>query len=91
MYQSLYSEMAAETTSAIRDHERQAFERSIALLRSAQIKGRGSRESVCAESGFGIEKPGGLFDISGERHVDALPAPPDPDLDHIAQPVLVHK
>lgn len=46
MYQSLYSEMAAETTATIRDNERQAFEQSIALLKTAQIKGRGSRESV---------------------------------------------
>jgi flagellar protein FlaF len=46
MYQSLYSEMAAETTASIRDNERQAFEQSITLLRSAQVKGRGSRESV---------------------------------------------
>ncbi len=46
MYQSIYSEMAAETTATIRDSERQAFERSIALLKDAQIKGRGSRESV---------------------------------------------
>jgi flagellar biosynthesis activator protein FlaF len=46
MYQSLYSEMAAETTARIRDNERQAFERSITLLKDAQSKGRGSRESV---------------------------------------------
>jgi flagellar biosynthesis activator protein FlaF len=46
MYQSLYSAMAAETTASIRDNERQAFERSIDLLRHAQAKGRGSRESV---------------------------------------------
>lgn len=46
MYQSLYSEMAAETTANIRDNERQAFEQSIALLKSAQMRGRGSRESV---------------------------------------------
>ena len=48
MYQAIYAEMAEETTAAIRDNERQAFERSISLLRAAQSKGRGSRESVDA-------------------------------------------
>jgi flagellar protein FlaF len=48
MYQAIYAEMAEETTANIRDNERQAFERAIALLRSAQKKGRGSRESVDA-------------------------------------------
>jgi flagellar protein FlaF len=48
MYHTLYSEMAAETTATIRNNERQAFERSIALLKLAQEKGRGSRESVDA-------------------------------------------
>jgi flagellar biosynthesis activator protein FlaF len=46
MYQSIYAEMAEETTANIRENERQAFERSIALLKAAQKKGRGSRESV---------------------------------------------
>lgn len=46
MYQALYAEMAEETAANIRDNERQAFERSIALLRAAQTRGRGSRESV---------------------------------------------
>lgn len=46
MYQSIYSEMAAETTANIRDSERYAFERSIDLLRLAESKGHGSRESV---------------------------------------------
>ena len=46
MYQSLYSEMAAETTESIRQNERAAFERSIGLLELARTKGRGSRESV---------------------------------------------
>jgi flagellar biosynthesis activator protein FlaF len=46
MYQSIYSEMAAETTASIRENERYAFERSIELLRLAQVKGHGSRESV---------------------------------------------
>jgi flagellar biosynthesis activator protein FlaF len=46
MYQSIYAEMAEETTANIRENERQAFERSITLLRAAQRKGRGSRESV---------------------------------------------
>lgn len=48
MYQSLYSEMAADTTASIRENERLAFERSIALLKAAQAGGRGSRESVDA-------------------------------------------
>lgn len=46
MYHALYSEMAAETTANIRDNECQAFERSIELLKTAQLRGRGSRESV---------------------------------------------
>lgn len=46
MYQSLYSEMAAETTDSIRQNERAAFERSIGLLEKASLMGRGSRESV---------------------------------------------
>lgn len=48
MYHAIYAEMAEETTATIRDNERQAFEQSIALLRAAQTKGRGSRESVDA-------------------------------------------
>ena len=48
MYQSLYSEMAADTTACIRENERLAFERSIALLKAAQAGGRGSRQSVDA-------------------------------------------
>lgn len=46
MYQSLYAEMAEETTANIRENERQAFDRSILLLKAAQKRGRGSRESV---------------------------------------------
>ena len=46
MYQSLYSEMAAETTESIRENERAAFERSRRLLELAKAKGRGSRQSV---------------------------------------------
>ncbi len=46
MYHTLYSEMAADTTQTIRENERLAFERSIALLKMARDKGRGSRESV---------------------------------------------
>ena len=46
MYQSLYSEMAAETADHIRANERAAFERSIHLLELAKARGRGSRESV---------------------------------------------
>lgn len=46
MYLSVYREMAEETASSIRANERQAFDHSIELLRRAQEKGRGSRESV---------------------------------------------
>lgn len=46
MYQSLYSEMVADTTANIRENERLAFERSISLLKAAQTEGRGSRQSV---------------------------------------------
>lgn len=46
MYKAIYSAMADETSDAIRENEKQAFERSLTLLRAAQEKGRGSRESV---------------------------------------------
>lgn len=46
MYKAIYSAMAEETSDAIRENERQAFDRSLALLKAAQEKGRGSRESV---------------------------------------------
>lgn len=46
MYQSIYSEMVADTTDTIRSNERQAFSKSIDLLRLAQKQGRGSRQSV---------------------------------------------
>jgi flagellar protein FlaF len=46
MYLSAYREMAEETAASIRSNERQAFARSIELLKRAQAKGRGSRESV---------------------------------------------
>ena len=48
MYQALYAEMASQTAQTIRDNERQAFERSIELLEKAQLRGRGSVESVRA-------------------------------------------
>ncbi len=46
MYHSIYSEMAADTTDTIRANERLAFGKCIDLLRLAQQRGRGSRESV---------------------------------------------
>ena len=46
MYHSIYDEMVADTTDTIRANERQAFGKSIELLRLAQERGRGSRESV---------------------------------------------
>jgi len=46
MYHALYADIASETTADIRDNERAAFEKSISLLRAAEEKGRGSRESV---------------------------------------------
>ena len=46
MYQSIYSEVAADTTDTIRDNERLAFARSIEMLKVAQIKGCASRESI---------------------------------------------
>ncbi|MBI2720129.1 MAG: flagellar biosynthesis regulator FlaF [Rhizobiales bacterium] len=48
MYESIYAEMAAETTATIRDNERQAFEHSIRLLEAAKEEGRGSTQSVTA-------------------------------------------
>lgn len=48
MYQSIYSEMAAETTETIRNDERAAFEKSINMLLLAEKTGRGSRESLDA-------------------------------------------
>jgi flagellar protein FlaF len=48
MYQTLYSDMAADTTASIRENERVAFARSIELLKAASLAGRGSRESVDA-------------------------------------------
>ena len=46
MYQSIYSEVAADTTDTIRDNERLAFTRSIEMLKVAQVKGRASLESI---------------------------------------------
>lgn len=46
MYQSVYAEMAADTTASIRENERLAFERSISLLKAAQAEGRDSRMSI---------------------------------------------
>lgn len=46
MYFSAYREMVEDTATSIRANERQAFQRSIELLKLAQEKGRGSRESV---------------------------------------------
>ena len=46
MFQSIYSEMAAETTASIRDNEHAAFERCIDLLKAAERCGTGSRESI---------------------------------------------
>lgn len=48
MYQSLYSEMVADATDAVRQSERLAFDRSIELLRAANGKGYGTRESIDA-------------------------------------------
>lgn len=46
MYHSIYREMADEAASNNRADERRAFVRSIELLKLAQIKGCGSRESI---------------------------------------------
>jgi flagellar biosynthesis activator protein FlaF len=46
MYQSLYTEIAADNADAIRDSERRAFEHATALLKSAQDRGPQSREVV---------------------------------------------
>lgn len=46
MYESTYRAMLEDTTEQIRDNERLAFEKAITLLKSAQIAGRGTRESV---------------------------------------------
>ncbi len=46
MYQSIYNEMAAETTSSVRENERAAFQKSINLLKLAREKGHGTRESA---------------------------------------------
>ncbi len=46
MYESTYRSMIEETSEQIRENERLAFDRSIALLKQAQNAGRGTRESV---------------------------------------------
>jgi flagellar biosynthesis activator protein FlaF len=46
MYQSIYNEMVADTTDAIRLNERRAFDRSIELLVAANGKEHGTRESI---------------------------------------------
>jgi flagellar biosynthesis activator protein FlaF len=46
MYQTLYSEIAADNADAVRESERRAFEHAIALLKSAQVRGPRSREAV---------------------------------------------
>jgi flagellar protein FlaF len=46
MYEATYRAMLEDTTEQIRENEKQAFDRAIALLRTAQSAGRGTRESV---------------------------------------------
>lgn len=46
MFESTYMAMLEDTTDQIRDNERRAFDRAIALLRQAQRSGRGTRDSV---------------------------------------------
>lgn len=46
MYEIAYRSMLEETAEQVRTNELRAFDRSIALLRSAQRAGRGSREAV---------------------------------------------
>ena len=46
MYESTYRAMLEETSEQIRENERMALDRSVALLRQAQRAGRGTRESV---------------------------------------------
>lgn len=46
MYETAYRAMLADTTEQIRDNEKRAFDRAIALLKSARLAGRGTRESA---------------------------------------------
>ena len=46
MYQYSYAEMVEDTAQDCRARERRAFDRAISLLKQAQEKGNGSRESV---------------------------------------------
>lgn len=46
MYKAVYDQMASDTADVIRRNERKAFDRCLELLRLAEEKGRGSRESV---------------------------------------------
>ena len=46
MYEATYRAMLEDTTEQIRENERRAFDKAVGLLRAAQGKGRGSRESV---------------------------------------------
>ena len=46
MYEATYRAMLQDTTEQIRDNERRAFDKALALLRSAAKAGRGTRESV---------------------------------------------
>jgi flagellar protein FlaF len=46
MYEATYRVMLEDTTEQIRDNEKRAFDKAIELLRSAQLAGRGTRESV---------------------------------------------
>lgn len=46
MYEATYRAMLEDTTEQIRANERRAFDKAIALLKSAQAAGHGSRESV---------------------------------------------
>jgi flagellar protein FlaF len=46
MYEATYRAMLEETTEQIRENEKRAFDKAIALLKTAQMAGRGSRESA---------------------------------------------
>jgi flagellar protein FlaF len=46
MYEATYRAMLEDTTAQIRDNEKRAFDTAIALLKSAQKAGHGTRESV---------------------------------------------
>ncbi len=59
MYKKLYDEVAGETSTKIRQNEVSALDHSIKLMRVAESKGSGTRESV--EAMFFVSRLWGVF------------------------------